>query len=119
MRPTTQARGVGDETAMWVGAGDVGKGVGMAGEERGSGWVVTGAVVAAGRALDPGEVAAGVGDEEEVLGWGSYGDSDEVLAGANGGARYQRGFEAEVEGRDAAGVKEEDLGRGVGVGNVD
>jgi len=104
---------------MRVGAGDVGEGGGVSGQEGGSGRVVGGAVMATRGAFDPGEVASGVGHQEEVLGWSSDGDSGEVLAGADGGAGDQWGFEVEVEGRNAEGVEEEGLRRGGGVGNVD
>lgn len=42
-------------------------------------------MAAAGGAGNPGEVAAGVGDEEEALRRGAEVEGDEVLAGAEGG----------------------------------
>lgn len=92
---------VGDEPARGVEAVVGGEGGGVAGEEGGSGDAGgSGAVGFTGGALDPDEVAAGVGDEEEGLRRGAQAQGHEVLAGAGGGAGDYRGLgvSAVVEG---------------------
>ncbi|GMN38828.1 hypothetical protein TIFTF001_008054 [Ficus carica] len=78
---------------------------GVAGEE-GRSRAPIGAV-SAGRASNPHQIAAGVGDEEELLRRRSDAEVDEVLAGAGGGAGDYRGFD---------GVTVEEDGEAVGVG---
>lgn len=98
---------VGDELARGVEAVVGGEGGGVAGEEGGSGDVGGGgAVGVASGALDPDEVAACVGDEEEGLGRGAQAQRHEVLAGTGGGAGDHRGLggSAVVEGREAVVV---------------
>lgn len=68
--------------------------------------------VAAGGALDPDEVASGVGDEEEALRGRAYAEVDEVLAasgGCAGGEGELWGFF--VEGGETEEVRGERLGR--------
>lgn len=89
-RVVAEAR-VGDEAAGRIEAVVGGEGGGVAGEE-GGGRRVVGAV-SAGGALDPDQVAAGIGNEEEALGRGAEAEIDKVLAGAGGGARNERGFD--------------------------
>ncbi|KAF7827865.1 glycine-rich cell wall structural protein 1.0-like [Senna tora] len=101
---------VGDEAAGRVVAMVGGECGGVAGEEGGSGWAV--GAVAAGGALDPDEIAAGVGDEEEALRRSADSEIDEVLAGAGGGAGDEGGFEggAAVEGGETVEVGGEKVG---------
>lgn len=106
---------VGEETAMRVEAVEKGERGGVT-EEEGRGRRVVGAV-ATGRAFDPDEVAAGIGDKKETLGRCAETEVDEVLAGAGGGAGDEGGFEngvregGEEEG-EAVGIGGEGLGRG-------
>ncbi|KAB8681452.1 hypothetical protein FH972_026331 [Carpinus fangiana] len=77
---------VGDEPARGVEVMVGGEGGGMAGEEGGYGDLGgSGAIGFIGGALDPDEVVAGVGDEEEGLRRGAQAQGHKVLVGAGGG----------------------------------
>ncbi|GAY47055.1 hypothetical protein CUMW_101650 [Citrus unshiu] len=96
---------VGDEALTGGVEAVVGReGGGVAGEKGGTGGAE--GAVAAGRAGDPDEVAAGIGNEEEVLRRGAEVEGDEVLAGAGGSAGSDGRFEVVEMGeikRDGTG----------------